>query len=232
MLRPSYASLVASLRHQTRHDYELIARNDPGNEYIARNRGAQQAVGDWLVFADDDSTLRPDHLDRIDRATLGTPDLVAVSGALEGNMFGQGPMRVSHRGWWIGANMAVRRDVFLERPFEEDWGLGHTPKGWRADSDLGFSIEDRYPGRWEHLEDLVVDHPGPMGSVWQPDVEDVFFKRWRSRYIERFAPVDPRGQQFLIETQELTPEERRDVLKCRKATRATMPDLPKLAGED
>lgn len=231
LLRPSYAALVASLRRQTFHDFELAARSDPGNEYIARNRGAEWARGEWLVFLDDDAVAPPGHLGRLAKVVRERPYLVAVSGPLRGNMWGSGTVVVDQPKWWIGANMAVRRDVFLERPFEETWGLPYTPRGWRADTDLGWSIEDRYPGRWIHDSELVVEHPGMMQSVWDPRVEDVFFRRHRAKYIERFAPVDPRGCQFLLETQDLSLEERTRVIKCRRELRKTMPKLPVLPQE-
>lgn len=235
LLRPSYSALVASLRQQTFKDFDLIARADSGpgiNEYVVRNRAARTASGEILVFLDDDATVRPDHLARLDRTFRERPDLMAVSGPLSGNMWGRGVEIVNHEGWWIGANLACRREVFLEHPFEEDWGLGHVPKGWRADTDWGFSIEDRYPGRWFHDKELIVDHPGPMGSVWQPDVEDVFVRRWKNRVMERFLPVDPRLQEFLLQTQELTPEERARVIKARQETRKLIPQLPVLPEEE
>lgn len=231
LLRPSYAALVASVRRQTFRDFEFIGRADPGNEYIARNRAAARATGDWLVFVDDDAILRPEHLARLEETISLTPDVVAVSGALQGNMMGQGVVVLSNPGWWVGANMAVRRDVFLERPFEEDWGLGHTPKGWRADTDLGFSIEERYPNRWTHDGKWIVDHPGQMGSAFQPEVEAVFFRRWRSKVIDRFISVDFRLQQFLLETQDLSPDERAKVLSARRAMRKLVPTLPMLSQE-
>ncbi len=231
LVRGSYGALVASMRRQTFRDFEFVARSDPGNEYIARNRGAVQARGEWLVFIDDDAVAPPGHLARLAEDIHTRPGSVAFSGPLRGNMFGSGDFLLDREGWWVGANMAVRRDIFLERPFEETWGLPYTPRGWRADTDLGFSIEDRYPGRWHHDPELVVGHPGPMQSVWDPRVEDVFFRRWRSRYIERFVPVDPRGQQFLLETQDLTPEETARVVKCRTEMRKTMPQLPVLPQE-
>lgn len=231
LLRPTYAGLVASLRRQSFRDFELISRSDPGNEYIARNRGAETARGDYLVFIDDDAAAPPGHLARLSDIVSRRPDLVAISGPLRGDMFGSGSFLLDKPGWWVGANMTVRRDVFAARPFEETWGLGRTPRGWRADTDLGFAIEDHYPGRWVHDSLLVVDHPGMMQSVWDPEVESVFFQRHRAKYIERFLPVDPRGQQFLVETQDLTPEETAYVLKCRGELRKTMPNLSKIKGE-
>ena len=70
-----------------------------------------------------------------------------------------------------------------------------------------------------------------MKSEWIPAVEDVFFRRHRAKYIQRFVPVDPRGCQFLLETQDLTPDEREKVVKAMAELRKTMPNLPVLAEE-
>ncbi len=231
LLRGSYDAAVSSLYRQTCREFEFMARADPGNEYIARNRAAKEAHADWLVFMDDDAVAPPGWLARLDSVLFAKPDLVAVSGPLRGNMFGSGIILVDKPGWWIGASMAVKRDVFLEHPFEETWGLGRVPRGWRSDSDEGFHIEQAYPGRWLHDGAWIMDHPGKMQSVWDPEVEDVFFNRWREKYIERFIPVDPRGQQFLLETQVLSDEEKAKVLNARKELRKSMPSLPVLPQE-
>ena len=97
---------------------------------------------------------------------------------------------------------------------------------------MWWRIEDAFVGGATWLPNLIVDHPGQMQSVWDPEVEGVFFQRWRKRYIARFVPVDPRGQQFLLETQDLSPEETAEVLRCRKLVRATMPNLPVLRQEE
>ena len=232
LLRDSYAAAVSSLRRQTFRNFEFMGRNDTGNEYLARNKGAREAHADWLVFMDDDEVAPPGWLQRLDATLRAKPDLVAVSGPLRGNMFGSGVILVDHPGWWIGGDLAVRKDVFLELGgFEETWGLGRVPRGWRADSSLGFSIEERYPNRWLHDGAWVMDHPGRMQSQWDPEVEDVFFNRWRRQYLERFIPVDPRGCQFLLETQILSNEERAQVLRARKELRKAMPGLPVLPQE-
>jgi hypothetical protein len=237
LFRPSYMSFVLSLRaQQFRSDrFEYIGRGDSGtgvNEYVARNRAAKEAKGEFLVFRDDDTVLPSGHLRLLAEALDRHPEAEAVGGPLRGNMWGQGIMEVNQPEWGIGANMAIRRDVFEELGgFEENWGLDHTPRGWRADTDMWWRLDARGPKSCLWVNELVVEHPGPMGSVWQPDVEQVFFRRWRERCLKEFVPVDPRLGQFLLETEPLSDEERALVLKARAAFRKTMPDLPVLSAE-
>jgi glycosyltransferase involved in cell wall biosynthesis len=235
LLRPSYAALVASIRRQTFRDYELLARADQGpdvNEYTVRNRAVATARGDYCLFLDDDTTIEPTFLARLAVAIRGNNLPAAIGGPIRGSMFGSGNMILDEPKWGVGANMCFRRGVFTELGgFEDRWGLPTMPRGWRGDSDLWFRVGDRYPDGILWLHDLIVDHPNPMTSVWQPAVEDIFFRRHRAKYIERFIPVDPRGQQFLLETQDLSPEETARVVECRRALRARIPGLPVLPQE-
>lgn len=219
--RPSYANLVQSIRNQTFTDWELIARYDPDvNEYISRNLAAKQATGEYLFFTDDDCVLPSDYLavarDDIDRGSWPS----GLSGPVmlpdrAGNM-----KKIEQPTWGIGANMIIRAEYFRKLGgFEETWDLPYPLKGWRADTQIWWQLEDAYPGKLKYSPRLVVNHPEQMKSEWIPAVEEVFFRRHRAKYIQRFVPVDPRGCQFLLETQDLTPDERAYVLKCRKEMR-------------
>ncbi len=231
--RPSYARLVQSITNQDYADWELVARYDPEvNEYVSRNRAVKEAKGKFLLFTDDDCIVPAGYL-RTAAVFTRRHNPVAVSGPLQGNMWGTGTMRVEAKGWGIGANLIVRRDAFeAVGGFEEDWGLGHAVKGWRADTDLWWKLEDKYHGRVAHAAELVMQHPEMMKAQWIPEVEDVFFRRWRARVMERFVPVDPRLQQFLLETQDLEGGERDQVLKARAEMREKIPSLPVLETED
>ena len=233
LLRPSYAQLAWSVWDQSFRDFEFHARCEPEvNEYVSRNRAAREARGRYLVFCDDDALLQRDHLARLAQAIERNDSPPALGGPLQGNMWGTGTMLLNEPSWGVGANMVFRKDVFDDLGgFEEDWGLGHPTKGWRADTDLWWKVEDRFVGGPTWLPNLIVIHPGPMGATWQPDVEGVFFRRWRKRTIARFVPVDPRLQQFLLDTQDLAPEEEKEVLRARKAMRARIPNLPRLPQE-
>jgi len=233
LLRPSYAQLAWSVHAQSFRDFEFSARHEPDvNEYVSRNRAARAARGRYLVFCDDDAQLRLDHLKRLAEAISGNDDPPALGGPLQGNMWGQGTVLLNEPTWGVGANMCFRADAFAELGgFEEDWGLGHPVKGWRSDTDLWWRTEEKYLGGPTWLPNLIVDHPGTMGATWQPEVEDVFFRRWRQKAIARFVPVDARLQQFLLETQELSPAEHSAVVSARRTLRARMPGLPVLPQE-
>jgi glycosyltransferase involved in cell wall biosynthesis len=232
LLRPSYSVLLSSVRSQTYRNFEFHGRSDPPNEYVARNRAANEARGDYLVFTDDDCVLRQDHLAKLARAIRLSDYPAALGGPLHGNMWGVGAMDLNEPSWGVGANMVIRRETFLKlHGFKEDWGLGHPVRGWRADTDMWWRIEDLGPGAIAWVPDLVVDHPGLMGSQFIPEVEDVFVRAWKTRVIERFIPVDPRLQQFLLQTQDLTVAEYRKVVAARITLRSKMPGLPVLPEE-
>lgn len=231
--RPAYANLVQSIRNQTFHDWELLARCEPEvNEYVSRNRGARVAGGEYLVFTDDDCVLPPNYLaaarEDIERGSwpvgLSGPVLIPDSPGVK--------KKIEQPTWGIGANLVIRRRHFLDHGgFDETWGLLHATKGWRSDTALWWDLEDAYPGRLKYSPRLIVDHIPPMQSQWVPEIEEKLFLKYRKKVMERFVPVDPRLCEFLLQTQDLTPEETRYVVECRRKIRALIPNLPVLPQE-
>lgn len=227
--RPSYAALIQSIRMQDFNDYEVIARCDPDvNEYVSRNRAAQQASGEYLFFTDDDCVMPRgflralnEDLERGNRpAGLSGPVLVFNSAGIN---------RIDQPTWGIGANMAVRSDCFhAVGGFEETWGLPYPVKGWRADTNLWWELEDAYPGQLKHSPRLVIEHRNPMQSEWIPEIEEIFFRKWRKKVLERFVPVDPRLQEFLLQTQQLSAGEIDFILRCRRELRKKVNGIPVL----
>jgi glycosyltransferase involved in cell wall biosynthesis len=102
---PTLAALLESLDAQTLREFEIIvvddASTDETGEVVdgagaryerldknqgpaaARNRGAELAQGEWLVFADSDTEFQPDTLAKIDDI-LGTTDADALVGSYAG----------------------------------------------------------------------------------------------------------------------------------------------------
>ena len=200
--RPSLLQLLDSLKGQTlpREEWELITDDSGPNEYAARNRAAQAASGEVLAFTDDDCLPSGDWLAAGWRHFADDPRLMILTGPVEGDMWGQGWMKVNRPGWFIGANVIVRRGAFLEVDgFDATWGLTPPPRGWRGDTDLGWRMIYRFgESCYGHFADVRMVHPGRMQSMWDPRVEERFYLRHRERCLKEFAPVDPRLCQFLV----------------------------------
>jgi len=109
--------------------------------------------------------------------------------------------------------------------------MGAVAHGWRADTWLWWALEERFPGRTVWDETVVVEHPSNPGGWFVPAVEDRFFRRWRNRYFEHLVPMDAVCQEFLLTTQDLTPEETRRVLEARRELRKTQPGITVLPQE-
>lgn len=69
------------LSFQTKFNLSLIKQKNSGPAF-ARNRGASKAIGDYLIFIDDDSIVSKNWLKELNRIVLGKPDC-AIGGAIE-----------------------------------------------------------------------------------------------------------------------------------------------------
>lgn len=193
--RPSLRRALDCLRRQTFRDFEVITDDSGPNEYRARNLAAERARGKVLAFTDDDCEPPPDWLESAHRHFASNPDLKYLTGPVEGDLWGWGRrVRVSVPYWSMGANMFVDREAFEELGgFDWSWGLSPPPRGWRSDSKLMSDfLEKCGRGGYEHAEDVVMIHPGPMQSAWDPRVEAEFYKRCRKYALRYIAPYDPR----------------------------------------
>lgn len=71
-------------------DFEAAHKEVPFRYFVetkqglshARNRGMQEAKGEWFVFLDDDAFVEPDYLERLDRYTKELSDMVAFGGCI------------------------------------------------------------------------------------------------------------------------------------------------------
>lgn len=201
--RPTFRDCAAALKAQDfpKEEHEIIKATGGANEYEARNFAARNdAQGEVVAFTDDDCLPPRDWLATGWRHFADDPALKILTGPVEGDMWGQGWMRVDKPGWFIGANVMVRREAFLEvGGFDATWGLDPPPRGWRGDTDLGWRMIDRFgESCYGHFADVGMVHPGRMQSMWDPRVEERFYLRHRERCLKQFAPVDPRLCQFLV----------------------------------
>ena len=131
-----------------RHGATLVTMDEQGGPGKARNRGAELARGDVLMFTDADVVLHPDAIGIAARALRDDPEVGAVFGSYDDrpahpsflsryrNLYHHWNHQVGSEEastFWTGCG-AVRRDVFLElggfspefsRPSIEDIELGY-----------------------------------------------------------------------------------------------------------
>ena len=179
----------------------LASSTDPADEVIvvdgpahlsasaARNRGAQQAVGDIVVFVDADVEVHHDALGRIRAAFADDPHLTAVHGSYDDTPEARGVVSAFRNllhhhvhqtnggpadTFWTGLG-AVRRDAFLasggfddERyphPSVEDIELGHRLRRTGARIVLDPAIQGTHLKRWT-LRSMVWTDFARRGVPW------------------------------------------------------------------
>jgi len=159
-----------------------------GGPARARNRGAQEARGEILVFIDSDVCVRPETLARIDAHFRAHPDTDAVMGSYDDtpadpsfisqykNLFHHYVHQQSGtHAWtfWAGCG-AIKRAVFLKvggfdesyvRPCIEDIELGNRLYAARYRIDLNPNIQATHLKRWT-LGGLVRTDMRDRGIPW------------------------------------------------------------------
>ncbi|HEX9659242.1 MAG TPA: glycosyltransferase [Rhodothermales bacterium] len=165
----------------TRHGFDYLRIDGPRGPARARNCGALQSNGKYLVFIDADVLVHPDTLMRIAEAFAGDPGIDGVIGSYDDDPGDPGFLSqyknifhhyVHHRShgdvptFWSGCG-AMRRSVFLEfggfdevrygRPAIEDIELGTwlTSAGRRIILDN--RVKCRHLKRWTFLGLLKAD---------------------------------------------------------------------------
>lgn len=118
--------------------------NGPG---LTRNRGVENAVGEWIVFIDADIRIEADTFQKLREHFTRFPETTAVSGVYSeicptNNFFSRYKNHyLNHSFDWIGRHvgfantslMAIRRDAFLE--------FGGFAPNWKAAEDTIFGAE-------------------------------------------------------------------------------------------
>jgi hypothetical protein len=165
-----------------RGDIRLLYESRPGLSF-ARNTGVQAATGRWIIFLDDDVLVPADFLVRYAAAMQEYPSAAFFAGAVLPVFDAPIPQWVSEvlsdHSWCFsakdlgetthelegdqfpyGANMAIRRDIALQFPFQTALGFKHgtlvpgeETELFRAVAAAGFS------GMW--LADVPVRHRLP-----------------------------------------------------------------------
>lgn len=137
----------------------------------ARNYGALQASGDWLIFVDDDAILEVNYLEHFNQLTKLTPSCAAWAGSIyhidnpqifyskrqniTRDELGFLEMKV-----FMGGNILIRRDLFAAvGKFDEEFGIGSLYPS-SEDTDLAWRLY--YAGFTIRLShELRVFHPAP-----------------------------------------------------------------------
>jgi len=204
--RPSLLRTLDCIKAQTMpgrgKDWFLFSWTGGVNEYVARNQATEASPEvEVFAFTDDDAEPPPDWLENGVRHFEEDPQLMLLTGPIEGDMWGQGWMKLDKAMWFVGANIMVRRSAFEKvGGFDATWGLNPPPRGWRGDTDLGLRIIKEFGEKaYGHFPDVRMVHPKSMQSQWDQRVEAEFYKRWRQFCLENFAPVDPRMCQFVVQ---------------------------------
>jgi glycosyltransferase involved in cell wall biosynthesis len=150
----------------------------PGNPHgpaYARNRGAEAARGDLLVFVDADVTLHPDALGRFARLFADDPELSAAFGSYDSVPAARGTVSqfrnllhhyVHQQGagpaetFWSGCG-AIRRDALLDVGMFDEW---HYRRPQVEDIEMGRRLRSR-----GHRIEL------------RPEIQGTHLKRWTLR---------------------------------------------------
>lgn len=136
-------------------DYHYVLETQQGLSF-ARNRGIQEAKGDWLVFLDDDAMVEPDYIDNLHKHLNYHPAAGAFGGAITPFFEQQTPDWLSpwamgfvsaldmgdkvcafpKNKYPIGANMGIAKKVL------EQVGCFNTALGRTKDNLLGGEEKD------------------------------------------------------------------------------------------
>ena len=168
----------------------VIEAGGERTSYHARNAGAAEASGDWLVFIDADCRPRSDLLDRyfeplpgegvgaLAGSVVGAPgqDAFLARYARSRNFLDQDSGMHTHEDGAATANLAVRRPAFDSiSGFEEGIRSGGDVDLCRRLQDAGWTLERRAEAGVEHLHrESLVDLLGAIarygaGARWLND---------------------------------------------------------------
>ena len=146
------ARLIRALETQTVQDFELLVVENRKTAFENNNIGWKKACGKIIWFLADDVIPDPDALEQ----ALRVFENRAVDG-VEGHMYGK-LNRIYELGFMSGHIFYTRRIL------EQVGGFDERFKGWRGDTDLGWTILER-GGSIEYCPDSRVNHPAKGGTA-------------------------------------------------------------------
>ena len=170
---PTLRAAVEAIERAADGPEELIVVTEPAGAGPAegRNRGAEDATGEVLVFVDSDVIVHPDAFTRI-RAAFTDPRLAALFGSYDDTVAGAESVsafrNLLHREvhlaaageaqtFWAGLG-AVRRDRFLEAG---GFDAGRYPAPAIEDIELGLRLTD-----------------AGQRIICDPEIQGTHLKRW------------------------------------------------------
>lgn len=161
-----------TLQEQTVDRYEVVVVSDASiNRCEARNKGMKTANADIVAQTDDDCEPPTDWLERILSQFQSEPDTVLIEGFLD-------KLDTSPRGY-VGANLAYKKDSAMEIG-----GFDTELSGWRADTDFGWRMENKYGiRRCRADKNLIITHIGPLRTTVNRELEKKFRQRHPKKYF-------------------------------------------------
>ena len=126
-----------------------------------RNNGAEKAIGDWLIFIDDDCLPQNDILFEYRSAIIRYPESLAFEGAILPDNWGllkrdmsECPVNTEGNCFW-SANICINKFLFKKvKGFDEDYLIAA-----QEDQQLKIDIEKAISGKILFLKQCIVIHP-------------------------------------------------------------------------
>ncbi|MFL5870102.1 MAG: glycosyltransferase [Solirubrobacterales bacterium] len=176
---------------------ELVRAAELASSYYARNRGAERASGDWLLFVDSDCLLPPTLIDDyfseppgercgiVAGGIVGEPSqdsVIAGYARSRGQLAAGPPLELGPTPAVGTANALVRRAVWAELGgFAEVVSGADFEFSWRA-GEAGWRVESRPAARVSHL------HPETLAELRAKARRYGAGQRWAN---ERFPGANP-----------------------------------------
>lgn len=180
---------------------QLLVRHDPEvNEYVSRDYAVTDAETSYLAFVDDDAYYEPGVL-RKAIEMLQSYDI--VDGSIQGNIFGRGNQRLDMPYLGVGTALFINRRAYnAVGGFDTQWGKDPSD-GWRMDTSLLYKVIEKFgDDAYHHSSDMVITHPEPMQSQWNPYIEWAnFYREHKSLTDKHIIPLDSRLQDMVAHSE-------------------------------